>query len=337
MSGGVDSSVAAALIKDMGYDCIGGTMKLFSHACVTDDDVRDAQKIAEKLGFPHFTFNFSGDFEKCVINRFVEAYEKGATPNPCVDCNRYIKFASLLEKAKELGCDYIVTGHYARIEKCGDRFLLKKGLDESKDQSYVLYSLTQYELSHTLLPLGSLSKDEVRELAENHGFVNASKKDSQDICFVPDGDYASFIERFTGKNYPKGDFVDKKGNVLGTHRGIIRYTVGQRKGLGLALLAPMYVMEKDIENNKVILASNDELFKDELYACDFNWIAENPETEFIAYAKPRYRAKEAKARIIPLEHNRVHIIFDEPQRAITRGQAVVVYDGDTVIGGGTIE
>lgn len=336
MSGGVDSSVAAAIIKEQGYDCVGGTMTLFTDAnCCTTDDTEDAKKIAHKLGFEHFVFNFSGDFENCVIKRFIDAYENGATPNPCVDCNRYIKFRALFERAKQLGCDYVVTGHYARIEKVDGRFLLKKGLDGGKDQSYVLYSLTQNELAYTLLPLGALHKSEVREKAEQCGFINANKPDSQDICFVPDGDYASFIERYTGKNYPAGEFVDTDGNVLGTHRGIIRYTIGQRKGLGLALPAPLYVREKDLKNNRVILSPESELYTDTLYAEDFNWIVDKT-GEFRANVKTRYKAKEAPATVTPLENGRVKVVFDTPQRAVTRGQAAVIYDGDTVIGGGTI-
>lgn len=335
MSGGVDSSVCAAIIKNEGFDCIGGTMRLFG--CGQNDE-NDAKAVCDSLGMPHEVFDFSGNFEKEVICRFVDAYEKGLTPNPCIDCNRHIKFSTLLEQAEKMGCDCIVTGHYARVEKCGDRYLLKKGHDESKDQSYVLYSLTQDELSKTLLPLGALSKSEVRDMAAELGLVNATKKDSQDICFVPDGDYAKFIENYTNKKYPEGDFVDKNGKVLGRHKGMIRYTIGQRKGLGLALPHPMYVCEKDMQNNRVVLCENDKLFSRTLSTWDFNWVAfVPPDQPFKAKVKTRYKAKEAPATVTAMDGGKwVKIEFDEPQRAITAGQAAVVYIDDTVVGGGTI-
>jgi len=336
MSGGVDSSVAAAIIKNEGFECIGATMRL--HGC-GENDAEDAKKVALSLDIPHYVFDFSGDFEKEVIDRFVSAYENGLTPNPCIECNKHIKFKTLLNKAAELGCSHIVTGHYARIVEQDGRFLLKKGLDSTKDQSYVLYSLTQDELSRTLLPLGNLEKSAVREYADKLSFVNANKSDSQDICFVPDGDYAAFIERYTKKNYPAGDFVDTKGNVLGKHRGIIRYTVGQRKGLGLALPCPMYVLKKDLQQNRVVLCESKQLFTDNLETWDFNWVAfAPPDQPFKALVKTRYKAKEAAATVTPLDNGkRVFIEFETPQRAITPGQAAVVYIGDTVIGGGTIK
>ena len=341
MSGGVDSSVAAYLCIKDGYECMGATMTLFSpdndSSCCSLKDIEDARSVADRLGIEYNIFNYKDDFKKEVIERFIRAYELGATPNPCIDCNRYIKFNRFYNKMKELGFDYIVTGHYARIEFDGKRYILKKALDESKDQSYVLYSLSQEQLEHTLFPLGGLTKEQARKIAEENDFINADKHDSQDICFVPDGDYAAFIERHTGKNYPYGDFIDKQGKVLGEHKGIIRYTIGQRKGLGLALPAPMYVCEKDIKNNKVILCSNDELFSSELYATDLNWIAfETPPQSFKANAKIRYNQKEQPATVIVVDENKIKIVFDAPQRAISKGQAVVLYDGDTVIGGGTI-
>ena len=348
MSGGVDSSVAAYLSKSQGFECMGATMKLFANedigisrekSCCSLDDVEDARSVAYRLGMPYNVFNFSDNFKENVIDRFIKAYETGFTPNPCIDCNRYLKFDKMYRRAKELEYDYIVTGHYARIEKDKKtgRYLLKKAVDKNKDQSYVLYSLTQDQLAHTLFPLGELTKRQVREIAESQGFLNASKKESQDICFVPDGDYAGFIERTTGKTYPCGKFIDTKGNVLGEHKGIIRYTIGQRKGLGLALPAPMYVKEKDLVNNTVILSYEDEIFSSELTASDFNWIAfEKPDDPFRCTVKTRYRAKEAPAEVF-CEDKKVKIVFDEPQRAITKGQAAVLYDGDTVIGGGTIE
>ena len=348
MSGGVDSSVAAYLSKSQGFECMGATMKLFANedigisrekSCCSLDDVEDARSVAYRLGMPYNVFNFSDNFKENVIDRFIKAYETGFTPNPCIDCNRYLKFDKMYRRAKELEYDYIVTGHYARIEKDEKRgrYLLKKAVDKNKDQSYVLYSLTQDQLAHTLFPLGELTKQQVREIAENQGFLNARKKESQDICFVPDGDYAGFIERTTGKTYPCGNFIDTKGNVLGEHKGIIRYTIGQRKGLGLALPAPMYVKEKDLVNNTVILSYEDGIFSSELTASDFNWIAfEKPDDPFRCTVKTRYRSKEAPAEVF-CEDEKVKIVFDEPQRAITKGQAAVLYDGDTVIGGGTIE
>ena len=241
MSGGVDSSVAAYIMKEEGFDCIGCTMKLYDNAdagvsrdktCCSLDDVEDARSVAARLGMPYYVFNFSDDFREKIICKFIDSYERGRTPNPCIDCNRYMKFAKLCERARILGCDFIVTGHYARIYKEGEKYVLKKALDETKDQSYVLYNLTQDILAHTRFPLGEMKKSETREIAEKCGFINAKKPDSQDICFVPDGDYARVIELNTGKKYPPGDFVDKNGNVLGRHKGIIHYTIGQRKGLG---------------------------------------------------------------------------------------------------------
>ena len=245
MSGGVDSSVAAYLMKEQGFDCTGITMKLFDNedigissekTCCSLEDVEDARSVASSLGIPFHVFNFSDDFNEQVIDRFIEAYEKGETPNPCIDCNRYMKFEKLMTRAKQLGVDYVVTGHYARIEydEQHGRYLLKKGVDEAKDQSYALYTMTQDQLSHTLFPLGGLKKDEIREIAMSKGFINAKKRDSQDICFVRDGDYAGFIKQHTGKVYEAGNFIDSDGNVLGRHNGLIRYTIGQRKGIGLS-------------------------------------------------------------------------------------------------------
>lgn len=342
MSGGVDSSVAAHLTIEKGYECIGATMKLFTgqeedSTCCSLSDIEDAKAVAHRLGMEHYVFNFTDDFDKKVIKKFINDYEIGATPNPCIECNRHLKFEKLLQRMHELSYDYVVTGHYARIEKSGDRFLLKKSVDETKDQSYVLYSMTQEQLAHTMFPLGEYTKEEARRIAEENGFINARKHDSQDICFVPDGDYARFIEEYSGKKYPDGDFVDMSGNVLGRHKGIIRYTVGQRKGLGLSLPAPMYVMKKDIENNQVVLCSNEELFSNSLVAKDFNWIAyDNPPEKLNVKAKIRYNQKEEDATVIPQSDGTVLVEFLKPQRAIAKGQAVVLYDGDVVVGGGTI-
>lgn len=347
MSGGVDSSVAAFLLQKESLEVIGATMKLYNNedidfvsekTCCSLDDVLDAKSVCARLGIRHYTLNMTDDFKKEVIERFISAYQNGFTPNPCIDCNRYMKFSKMLHKAQELNIDYVATGHYARIEKQGDRYILKKAVDLSKDQSYVLYSLTQEQLKVTKFPLGNYTKQQVREIAEENGFVNARKHESQDICFVPDGDYSKFIEYYTGKTYPCGDFVDMNGKRLGEHKGIIRYTIGQRRGLGLALPASMYVVEKDVDNNKVILGFNDDLFKKEVNVKNISFTAcdglDKPER---LCAKIRYNQKEQPATVTQTDENHFTIVFDEPQRAITKGQATVLYDGDTVVGGGTIE
>lgn len=348
MSGGVDSSVAAYLMKDKGYDCIGATMKLFQnediglskeHTCCSIDDVEDARRVATSLDIPFYVLNFSENFKEKVVDKFVSCYENGLTPNPCIECNRHLKFEHLYNKAKKLGYEYVVTGHYSRIDynESTGRYELKKATDPTKDQSYVLYTMTQEQLSHTLFPLGHMTKDQVRELAELKSFINAKKHDSQDICFVPNGKYAEFIESYTKKRYPEGDFVDLEGNVLGRHKGIIRYTIGQRRGLGLSLKQSMYVVKVDPISNTVVLGYNDDLFTTTLCAKDVNLISIPEITgELRCKARPRYNAKEAWATVTRLDENRIQVVFDEPQRAITKGQAVVLYDEDTVIGGGTI-
>jgi len=348
MSGGVDSSVTALLMKQNGYDCMGVTMKLFSNeevnirdnTCCSLDDVEDARSVAHTLGMPYHVFNFSDKFAQCVIEKFIDAYENGRTPNPCIDCNRYLKFDKLYQRAKELGYDYIATGHYARVEFSEEhgRFLLKKAVDPGKDQSYVLYSLTGEQLSHTVFPLGTLTKNEVREIAEKHGFVNARKHDSQDICFVTSGKYSDFIEGYTGRTYPEGNFVDKDGNILGRHKGIIRYTVGQRKGLGLALPHPMYVIKVDTLSNTVVLGENEDLFSKTVTADNINLISvDNIYKPMRVKAKVRYSQPEQWATAVQTDENTITLEFDEPQRAITQGQALVLYDGDIVVGGGTIK
>lgn len=346
MSGGVDSSVAALLTKNMGYECIGCTMKLYDnentdvyqpHTCCSINDVEDARSVAFKLEMPYYVFNFSDEFKEKVIDKFICCYECGLTPNPCIDCNRYLKFEKLYNRAKVLGCDKIVTGHYAGIEFDGKKYVLKKAVDDTKDQSYVLYSMTQDQLAHTLFPLGSMTKVETRKIASENGFVNSSKPDSQDICFVPDGDYAAVIEKYTGKKSETGDFVSTDGKVLGKHKGIINYTIGQRKGLGISNSEPLYVCDIDKDKNQVVLGSNDDLFSDTLFVKNFNWISgEAPKQNFKCKVKIRYRQKEQDATIYPLENGVVKIIFDVPQRAITPGQAAVAYDGDVVLGGGII-
>ncbi len=346
MSGGVDSSVAAYLMIEQGYDCIGATMKLqqgeedigtAEQGCCSSDDVEDARSVAFRLGIPYYVFNFTEDFRKKVIEPFISAYENGATPNPCVACNRYLKFERFYDRARELGCDYVVTGHYGRVERQGGRFLLKKALNAAKDQSYVLYAMTQEQLAHTKFPLGEMDKEETRRIAGEQGFLNSDKPDSQDICFVPDGNYAEFIRRQTGKEYPEGDFVNREGKVLGRHKGIIHYTIGQRKGLGIAVGEPVYVCRICPEANQVVLGQNKDLFTRDFDAVDVNWIAwEKPPESFRAKARVRYRHKEQSALVTVTGENQIHVRFDEPQRAITKGQSVVLYDEDIVLGGGTI-
>ncbi len=348
MSGGVDSSVAAALMVQRGYDCIGVNMKLHASeeelegtkTCCSLTDAEDARSVCHRLGMKFYVFNFTADFDREVIGRFVCAYEQGATPNPCIDCNKHMKFSRLYDRAKVLGCDSIVTGHYARVEwsdKYG-RKVLKKARNLPKDQSYVLYFLTPEQLQHTHFPLGEFeSKDDIRAVAESLGFLNARKRDSQDICFVPDGDYAAFLEGYTGKQYTPGDFVNTEGKVLGQHRGLIRYTIGQRRGLGVSAREPLYVKEKNVADNQVVLATNSELFSDRLTADHFVWSAlDAPAEPLRCAAKTRYQARETPCTVTVLPDGTVDIRFDSPVRALTVGQAVVLYDGDTVLGGGVI-
>ena len=350
MSGGVDSSVAAVLLKDQGYDICGATLKLFSdedvlsscsryRTCCSLEDVEDARSVCHKLGIEHFVFNFKETFQEEVIQKFKRKYEEGSTPNPCIDCNKYIKFSKLIQRAILMEKDYIATGHYARIEfdNASGRYLLKRAVDLSKDQSYVLYVLTQHDLSRTLFPLGGMLKADVRKIAEERDLINARKPDSQDICFVRDGDYAGFLENQMGVESKKGNFVDTEGKVIGEHKGIIHYTVGQRKGLGIALGKPVYVINKSKELNTVTIGSEEELYSKTLKATELNMIAvEKLTTTMKATVKTRYSQKETEALIHPDGEDSIIVEFIHKQRAITPGQAVVFYDGDIVIGGGTI-
>ncbi len=349
MSGGVDSSVAALLMQQQNYDCIGVTMKLFESdlpvpktekTCCSIDDVEDARSVAYQLHMPFYVFNFTEHFGKEVIDRFVSAYCRGWTPNPCIDCNRYMKFDKLFLRMQQLKMDVIVTGHYARVafDKTSGRYLLKKGLDHNKDQSYVLYNLTQEQLAHVQFPVGEYTKQQIRQIAEENGFLNAAKSESQDICFVPDGDYASFIERHTGKSPATGDFLNVQGEVIGKHRGIIHYTIGQRRGLRISAPHPLYVCKICPAENTVTLGENDSLFSQELTASDVNLISCESMTKPIRIqAKVRYRHPEQPATAWMTDNGKLHVRFDQPQRAITCGQAVVLYDGETVVGGGTID
>ena len=339
MSGGVDSSVAAFLLQQENYSCVGCTMRLYCAPCGGGDNVDDAKSVADRLGIPFHVFDFQNDFHARVIGNFISSYESGVTPNPCIQCNKHLKFGVMLEKALSLGCQYVATGHYAQIrqdEKTG-RYLLYKAADKAKDQTYFLYSLTQHQLMHTRFPLGGLTKGEAREIAEAQGFVTARKRDSQDICFVPDGDYVAFMKEYTGRTYPGGDYLDLSGKVVGKHQGAVCYTLGQRKGLGIALGAPVYVCAKDMENNTVTVGPNEALLHNALRARDFNWIPFPALTEPIRVtAKIRHSQTEQPAAVFPEENGFVRVVFDQPQRAITPGQAVVLYQGDMVVGGGTI-
>ena len=348
MSGGVDSSVAAYLLKLQGYEVIGVTMQVWDAACSLQMEreggccgqsaVDDARRVCGLLGIPYYVMNFRDVFQEKVIDYFIDEYLQGRTPNPCLACNRFVKWEALRIKAGEIGARYLSTGHYARVEQLPNgRYTIRNSVTAAKDQTYALYRLTQEQLAHTQFPLGGMPKSETRAIAEAHGFVNAKKHDSQDICFVPDGNYAKFIEQHACRTYPEGDFVDVHGNVLGRHKGIIRYTIGQRKGLGLALKEPMYVMDVDIEKNQVVLGRNEDLFSKRLVADDVNLISiDHIDAPIRVTAKVRYRHSEAPATVNPLPDGRIEVIFDEPQRAITKGQAVVLYDGDIVVGGGTI-
>ncbi len=352
MSGGVDSSVAAALLMEQGYEVIGLTMRLWDgetvngecqeSACCSTSAVEDARFVCHKLGIEHYVMDFRKEFERYVIDYFVDEYKRGRTPNPCIACNRFLKFDAMLERAKMLGADYIATGHYAKTvyDEKSKRYLLKRACSDAKDQTYALYSLTQQQLSKTLMPLGELEdKTRTRAIAEKLGLITAKKPDSMEICFVPDKDYASFIKRRTGAKIPEGNFVDTEGNVLAKHKGIIHYTVGQRKGLGVTFGKPMFVLSINAEKNEVVLGEKGMEFSDRLVATDLNFITIDKLTEPIRVnAKVRYSAKEAAAMVIPTEDGNAEVVFDQPQRAVTPGQAVVFYetDGDNVIGGGII-
>ncbi len=348
MSGGVDSSVAAWLTQQQGCRCYGATMRLYDnesigqcgyHTCCSQQDIEDAAEVAFRLDILYEVLDYTEEFRREVMEKFVRVYAAGGTPNPCIDCNRTMKFSRLLAAARAKGLDCIVTGHYARIQydPARGRWLLKKALDAAKDQSYVLYAMTQDQLAHTLLPLGTLHKTEVRVLAQQQGFCNARKHDSQDICFVPDGDYGAFLEQYTGRRLAPRPFIDPDGRVLGQHQGMARYTIGQRKGLGLALGRPAYVCAKDPARNTVTVGPEQALYTRGLVAEDVNWIAFDAlPGPLRVTARTRYRQAEQPATVYPELGGRLRLEFDAPQRAIAPGQAVVLYSGDEVLGGGTI-
>jgi len=349
MSGGVDSSVAAALLKDRGFEVIGITMQIRERSfdwggCCGIDSIEDAKRVAYKLEIPHYVLNFRDIFKEKVIADFCEEYKEGRTPNPCIRCNKYIKFDALAKKAKELSADYIATGHYARIQRtesrgqrADGRYALKKGLDAKKDQSYVLYTMTQKQLKHTLMPLGSFTKDRVREIAKEKDLSVANKPESQEICFIPDNNYGEFVKKCAPEEIKPGPIVNKEGKVIGEHRGIIFYTIGQRKGMGIADKDPLYVIAIDKKNNAIKAGKKEELYADELIASNVNFInIEKLETPIKVEAKIRYLHQPSQATVIPLNEDKVKVKFDSPQLAITPGQAVVFYNEEEVIGGGTI-
>ncbi len=346
MSGGVDSSVTAYLLKEQGYDVIGVTMQVWQDdkgyeedngSCCGLSAVEDARRIANKLDIPFYVLNFKKEFEEKVIDYFVDEYKSGRTPNPCIACNRYVKWESLLQKALQLGADYIATGHYAKVVTLENgRKSLKMSKTNDKDQTYALYNLTQFQLEHTLMPVGEYTKPEIREIANKIDLVIANKPDSQEICFVPNNDYAKFIEERTGEKIGTGNFVDLDGNILGKHKGIVHYTIGQRKGLGIAFGKPMYVVEIDMSNNNIILGSNDDLFSNTVVANDINYMGEPAFSENKVYtAKIRYSHIPSECTI-KMKDDKAIFTFKEQQRAITKGQSIVVYDDDIVVGGGTI-
>ena len=348
MSGGVDSSVAAWLLKEQGYDVIGVTMQIWQDeenevqeengGCCGLSAVDDARRVASSIGIPYYVMNFKQEFQKSVIDYFTKEYLNGRTPNPCIACNRYVKWEALLQRSLSIGADYIATGHYARIDKLPNgRYAIRRSATLAKDQTYALYNLTQEQLEHTLMPVGNYSKDQIREMAEKIGLQVANKPDSQDICFVPDGDYASFIEENADTPIRQGNFVTSDGKILGKHKGIIHYTVGQRKGLGLALGHPAFVLEIRPETDEVVIGTYEESLTHTLRANELNFMSVEDLTEPMrVFAKIRYNHKGAWCTVEKTGEDEITCTFDEPIRAVTPGQAVVLYDGEYVLGGGTI-
>lgn len=345
MSGGVDSSVAALVLKQAGYDVVGITMRLFPYdeengttkynkGCCTPQDVEDARDVCRAIGIPHYLMNFEREFEAHVIDYFCEEYARGRTPHPCLACNDKIKFNFLLKKSLALGAMYVATGHYARLKYTDNRWHLLKGIDQSKDQSYVLHTLSQDQLAHILFPIGWYEKSQIRELAHSAGLTVANKEDSQDICFIPNGDYSSFIAKRIAPQ--PGEIVNSSGDVIGHHNGIEKFTVGQRKGLGIATGKPLYVLGVNVQERRVIIGEAAELLQDSLWASQVNYTVEHPDQSLKVKVKIRYKASEVPATIYPKGNNAI-IKFDEPQRAITPGQAVAFYKGEELLGGGIIE
>lgn len=347
MSGGVDSSVAAYLLKEQGYDVIGVTMQVWQEdkeyeqnegGCCSLSAVEDARRVAYKLEIPFYVWNFRDTFRENVIDYFIDEYLEGRTPNPCIVCNKLIKFDLLMQKAMAIGAEYIATGHYAKIINEAGRFHLKKSADDKKDQTYALYNLTQFQLQHTLMPCGAYSKTRIREIAKELGLEVHNKKDSQEICFVSDNDHGGYIKDKVPQKVKEGNFVDKYGNVLGRHKGIVYYTIGQRKGLGIALGVPVFVTDINPYTNEIVLGSEEDIFKTSLIAKNLNFIPfDKLDSEISVTAKVRYSAKPAEAKLIPISEDKVKVIFEQKQRAITKGQSVVFYNGNHVVGGGIVD
>lgn len=341
MSGGVDSSVSAILLKEAGYDVIGTTLELYGGSCCNISTNLDAKKVCEKIGIPHFTFNYTEEFKKHVVDDFIDCYSNCKTPNPCIECNRYLKFGVMYEKAKQLGCEYIATGHYAKTEfdENYGKIVLKKAKNLAKDQSYVLYNTPSDILPKVLFPLGNFnSKDEIRQIAREHELVVANKPDSEDICFIPDGNYKTFLENNSNLKPKQGNIVDKNGNVLGKHKGLYYYTIGQRKGLGISYKVPLFVTGFNKARNEVIVGEMEDLFKKEMEVCNVNLLLiDKLEKEMKVSVKTRYSSKQANATISPLENGNIKVEFDEPQKSLTPGQSAVFYIDDIVLGGGKIK
>jgi len=347
MSGGVDSSVTAYLLKEQGYDVIGITMQVWpenaayaekENGCCSLSSVEDARRVAYSLGIPFYVVNFKDIFKEKVIEPFIDEYLLGRTPNPCIACNKFIKFDAFLKKANELGADYVSTGHYATIYKENDRYLIKKSEDDKKDQTYVLYNMTQHQLEHTLMPCGTYKKDKIREIAKKIGLEVHNKKDSEEICFIPDDDHGSFIKKERPDSVKEGNFVDSTGNILGKHKGVVYYTIGQRKGLGIAFGKPVFVKDINALTNEVVLGNEEDVFKSELIADDLNFIPFDKLLEPISVqAKIRYASRPSQAMVYPYSDGEVKVVFEKPVRAITKGQSVVFYNGDLLVGGGVIK
>ena len=347
MSGGVDSSVAAYLLKEQGYDVIGITLRMSPDddetvenegGCCSLSAVEDARRVCDRIGIPFYVLNFKEVFKEKVIDYFIDEYIAGKTPNPCIACNKHIKFDALLRKARGIGAEYVATGHYAKIVEKDGRYLLIKSDDDKKDQTYALYNFTQDQLEHTLMPCGEYTKDKIREIAKEIGLAVHNKKDSEEICFIPDNNHGKFILEANPGKIKTGNFVDKEGNILGKHKGIVYYTIGQRKGLGLALGRPVFVTDIRPKTNEVVIGPEEDIFKTDLLATDINFIPfDNLEGELKVTAKVRYAARPAEATLYPEKNGKVRVSFKDKQRAITKGQSVVFYDGNTVVGGGIIE
>ena len=339
MSGGVDSSVTAALLKEQGLDTCGGTLRLYEGEGKIGSEAQSAKSVCDILGIEHFDFDMRETFYKEVIMRYLQEYEMGLTPNPCIECNKYIKFGALLDKAIEMGWEHIATGHYSRIafDNISKRYVLYRPDDAKKDQTYVLWRLSQHQLSHILMPLGDITKEMVREIARQYGFASASAKESQDICFVPDGNYAAFLQKIRGSLFERGNYVDVYGKILGEHLGHQHYTIGQRKGLGIALGKPQFVISKNPDTNQVVLGDQEHIFKKRIYIKDVNMIAADfPKEDISCTAKLRYSAKDDKCIFHPTGENEAVLEFEKPQRAPSPGQSAVLYSGDAVLGGGKI-